>query len=333
MKIKLLRQLYCMSRIIFHGLVIQLIISGILLASDSKAQLDNKSIENINVSIRVDKTPLKEVLKRIEENTGFTFTYNGNAINEKQQITVSIRNGSLADLLREISRETHLKFRRINDYIHIAVKDEVDSPLEEQYNASQAQTIHGKVISSEDQSGLPGVNVIVKGTSQGTVTDVNGEYQINVPDVNAVLVFSSVGYVSDEVTVGNQTEINITLVSDIKALSEIVVVGYGSVKKSDLTGAVSSVSGETMTKFPSTSLEQGLQGHAAGVQVTQTDAAPGGAMSIRIRGGNSITGNNEPLYVIDGYPILNDPIETTGQSGGTATPGMKKGPVIYVKSK
>lgn len=169
----------------------------------------------------------------------------------------------------------------------------------------QAQdiTITGTVTSVEDESGLPGVNVIVKGTSNGTVTDIEGKYSLNVPDEESILVFSSVGFTKEEVAVGNRTVIDLVLVPDITALEEIVVIGYGSIRKSDLTGSISSVKGEELERTPMQSIDQGLVGRAAGVVVTQTSGMPGATASIRVRGTTSLQGGNEPLYVIDGFPI------------------------------
>lgn len=163
--------------------------------------------------------------------------------------------------------------------------------------------VQGRVTASGSDEGLPGVNVQVKGTTTGTTTDANGSFTLRVRDEQAVLVFSSIGYEAQEVTVGRRQTLSVILKPSERSLEEVVVVGYGTVKKSDLTGSVSSVSGSEFHKLPMATLDQGLQGRAAGVQVTQTDAAPGGTVSIRIRGGNSITNNNEPLYVVDGFPV------------------------------
>ncbi|MCX6218658.1 TonB-dependent receptor [Spirosoma sp.] len=170
-------------------------------------------------------------------------------------------------------------------------------------------------VTGETGEDLPGVSVVVKGSSRGTTTDAQGRYQLSIPtDASAVtLVFSFVGYVSQERAVRNQTIINVQLLPDTKALNEVVVVGYGQVKKSDLTGAVSTVPVDEIRKVAVTSLDQALQGRAAGVQITQNSGAPGGTTSIRIRGGNSIQGDNEPLYVIDGIPFKND-----GASSGSS---------------
>ena len=162
-------------------------------------------------------------------------------------------------------------------------------------------TVSGNV-QDEDGVGIPGVSIVLKGTTIGTATDVSGDYRLNVPDEQqAVLVFSSIGYLTKEVTIGNQTVIDLTLLPDVQSLEEVVVVGYGTVKKSDLTGSVASVDVEEAFNAPVTSVDQALQGRAAGVFVTSITGAPGVGATIRVRGGNSITAGNEPLYVIDGF--------------------------------
>lgn len=166
-------------------------------------------------------------------------------------------------------------------------------------------TVSGKVVSAEDGEPLPGVNVILKGdptgSPVGTVTDFDGNYQISVPDTESVLVFSSVGSVMQEVTVGNKSVIDVTMESDIQALSEVIVVGYGTQEKKDVTGAIGSVDAKDFEGQPIIRMDQILQGRAAGVNVTNSSGAPGGNVRIRIRGANSINGNNDPLYVIDGF--------------------------------
>jgi len=168
---------------------------------------------------------------------------------------------------------------------------------------AQNRSISGTVTSSEDASGLPGVNVIVQGTSNGTVTDLDGKYALNVPNSESILVFSSVGFIQEEVAVGSRSVIDIVMQTDVTALDEIVVVGYGTMKKSDVTGSLTSVSSEDYDVQPLTRVDQALQGRAAGVTVTQTSGAPGAGMKIRIRGANSISGNNAPLYVVDGLVV------------------------------
>lgn len=165
--------------------------------------------------------------------------------------------------------------------------------------------ITGVVTVKEDGTTLPGVNVLIKGTTIGTVTDMDGNYSINVPDNSVILVFSSIGFISQEVQVGPSNVINISLASDLQQLSEVIVVGYGSQKKSDLTGAITSVSATTIRERPITNIAEALQGNAAGVHVT-TNMRPGELPVVRIRGNRSINASNDPLYVVDGIPIISE---------------------------
>ncbi|MEM9673183.1 MAG: TonB-dependent receptor plug domain-containing protein, partial [Bacteroidota bacterium] len=170
-------------------------------------------------------------------------------------------------------------------------------------------TVSGTVTSPNDNEGLPGVNVLVKGTTQGTVTDIEGKYSINAEE-NDILVFSSIGFVSQEVPVDGRSTINITMTEDVQALEEIVVIGYGTQKRSDLTGAVGSVDVEQLQERPVVSLNQSLAGRIPGVQVNVNSGRPGGKSNIRIRGFSSINSSNNPLYVVDGVQL---PITTQTQ--------------------
>ncbi|MBN7810655.1 TonB-dependent receptor [Algoriphagus sp. H41] len=168
----------------------------------------------------------------------------------------------------------------------------------------QAQvTVRGTIKSAGDGLGLPGVTVLVKGTTTGIASNGDGTYSISVPNSNAVLVYSFIGFKSQEILVGNQSVIDVNLEEDMSSLDEVVVVGYGTMKKRDMSSAQVSVSSEDIERTVNTTVEQALQGRAAGVYVTQNTGAPGGGISVNIRGVNSIGGTNEPLYVIDGVQI------------------------------
>ena len=160
--------------------------------------------------------------------------------------------------------------------------------------------VNGNVVDENNQP-IPGANIIEKGTSNGSVTDFDGNFSINVADENSTLVISFVGYSTKEIVVGSQSNISITLLEDAAKLDEVVVVGYGkSVRKEDLTGAVSVVGIKDIEKSPLTNVDQALLGRASGVQITQSSGAPGAGFKIRVRGSNSITGSNSPLIVVDG---------------------------------
>lgn len=165
-------------------------------------------------------------------------------------------------------------------------------------------TLNGIVRDSNGQP-LPGASIVEKGTKNGTQSDFDGKFTINLSSENAVLVVSYLGFKTKEVTVNNQSKVTIILQEDASGLNEVVVIGYGSVRKSDLTGAVSTISSEEMTKGMATSATRAIQGKAAGVRVNQKTGRPGDGIIIRIRGGNSLSGGNEPLYVVDGFPIEN----------------------------
>ncbi|MEQ9439831.1 MAG: TonB-dependent receptor [Cyclobacteriaceae bacterium] len=172
-------------------------------------------------------------------------------------------------------------------------------------DASVETTITGQVTDADDGTGLPGVNVLVKDTNVGTVTDLDGNFSLNAPDDAAVLVFSSVGYTAQEVPIGGQTEINVQLATDVQMLEDqIVVIGYGQVQKRDLTGSVSKLEGDELTAVPSQSPMQGLQGKVAGVQVTSSSGAPGAAPFMRIRGTGTLN-DASPLFVVDGVLLRN----------------------------
>ena len=169
--------------------------------------------------------------------------------------------------------------------------------------------VTGKVVDGSNGESLPGVNVLVEGTSTGTVTNAEGRYSIDVPDAEATLVFSYVGYVLQKVAVSGKTQIDIKLETDLRKLDEVVVVGYGTQKKADITGAISSISAKALREVPVTNAPQMLQGRAAGVYVLASGNKPGAGVSVQIRGRRSFSAGNDPLYVVDGIPIsggLND---------------------------
>ena len=167
--------------------------------------------------------------------------------------------------------------------------------------SGETTVVRGTVTSADGES-LPGVNVVEKGTTNGTITNIEGAYSLTLPP-NATLVFSSVGFTAREVPVGNQSVVDVVLNEDVQQLDELVVVGYGTQKKSDLTGSIARISGEEVLQPSVPNFDQMLQGKVPGVQVSLTSGAPGGNVNILVRGVSSITGGNQPLYVIDGFPI------------------------------
>lgn len=187
----------------------------------------------------------------------------------------------------------------------------------------QEKVVTGTVTEADTGEAIPGANVLIKGTANGTVTDLDGKYSLNVSGQTDVLVYSFVGFVSEEIAVGNQSVLDIALISDVTALSEIVVIGYGTVKKSDLTGSVTSVKESDFNKGVYASPDALLQGKAPGVHVFANDGTPGGGTTVRIRGNSSVRAGNQPLYVIDGVPLdgrsAKPGLDAPDQGGSTAS--------------
>jgi TonB-linked SusC/RagA family outer membrane protein len=188
--------------------------------------------------------------------------------------------------------------------------------------ALQAQqiSVSGVVTAASDGLPLPGVVVLVKGTTNGTVTSVDGKYSISVPSQDAVLQFSFVGYSAQEIQVQNKSIIDVKLAEDVKVLGEVVVVGYGEQDRKTLTSSISSVSSRDIQGLPMASPDQMMQGRAAGVQVNSSSGTPGGGMFIRVRGSTSINASSDPLYVVDGIPIVANNQSQVGLGGQITNP-------------
>ncbi|HEU5148473.1 MAG TPA: TonB-dependent receptor [Chryseosolibacter sp.] len=269
-------------------------------AADIAAQVLDKK-----VTIDLENVTLRTALTRIEHTADVKFLYHSNLISSRDRIELSVSEARLADLLEQILGPRHIRFEAEGNQI-ILTKETmgllVESLRDVPQTAAVAITVSG-AITGEDNEPLPGVNILVKGTNDGTTSDFDGKYTLQVPDENAVLVFSFIGYETQEIRVGTQTTINVSMVPDTKTLQELVVVGYGEVEKRDITGAVAQVKSEELQAVPVYNVEQALKARAAGVQVTQNSGRPGGRIEVRVRGGNSMIGDNQPLYVVDGFPI------------------------------
>lgn len=181
----------------------------------------------------------------------------------------------------------------------------------------QNRVITGTVISGEDNLPIPGASVLVKGTTVGVATDLDGKFSINVPSDRNILIVSFVGLETQELNIGNQSIMSITLRQDMKSLQEVIVVGYGEMTKREVTGAISSVSSEDIKNLPVAGIDQAIQGRAAGVLVSSASGTLGGAISINVRGTASISASNEPLYVVDGMPVYSGNTSSIGRGGQT----------------
>ena len=276
---------------------------------------------------------LKAALEQIREQYQVKFGYDEALVRGKYVTAVSAQQ-PLEDQLHQLLRPLGLRHKKLDEqhYViqpNVEHKDAVPKLEKQSWNprttsdqpglasgrqvsptgltaaasllARPEAVITGTVTDGDNGDELPGVNVVVKGTTVGTVTDVEGNYSLSAPDDAEILVFSSVGYTTEEVPINNRSRIDMAMAPDIQSLSEVVVVGYGTQKKSDLTGSVASVSSEEITAYPAAGAVQALQGRAAGVQIQSNNGEPGAGFKVRIRGGTSINASSDPLYVVDGF--------------------------------
>ena len=304
MKCNLLEQIWYMTKFVFYGTVIQFFLLSVLLADDIHAQ--RKSIDDIHLNIELKNCTIKQALKVIEKETGLFFAYSDASIDKKIKINYSSDDATLREVLNYISKNTDLHFKRVNETINIYKNHSKQGVTEVLTPQVQEFEVSGKVTNSDDGQGLPGVNVIIKGTSTGVVTDMDGNFRLKVPDRNAVLVISYVGYSTQEIKVGNQSVINVVLTPDVTNLSEVVVTAFGIEREKKALGyAAQEIEGEELSGARELNVANYLTGKVAGVQVSNTAAGTGGSTTVTIRGNSSLSGNNQPLYVVDGVPIIN----------------------------
>lgn len=292
---KILHPLLVFTKHTIYGIIIQSILATTLLAIDGKAQFV-QNLENVNLTFRLEEATIQETIDILEKKSGFKFNYNVCDLDRKLTLNGNYQAESLYEILVDISRQANVKFKQVNNNISVSPNDKGDHRVEV---VLQTSTVTGRVTSEDSPDGLPGANVIIKGTTMGTVTDISGNYSIEVPGPQAVLVFSSVGFISEEVTVGSRAVVDITMVPDIQSLSEVVVVGYGTQRKADLTGAVSSVDVKAVENAPNTNVGQMLQGAVPGLNVGMSTTA-GGTPSIGIRGRSTLGGSENVLVILDG---------------------------------
>jgi TonB-linked SusC/RagA family outer membrane protein len=291
-------------RVSFIHFIYFLTFLGVAHASEITAQVLEKK-----VTIELKNVNLRTALQKIERTSDVKFLYQSQLISPKEHVSLTATDERLGDLLKQILEPLHIVFEADGNQI-VLTRERTGSSesTPEDYSSTGAYDILiSGTITDEQSQPLPGVNILVKGSSVGTTSDANGAYSISVEDENSTLVFSFIGFLTQEVAIANQTTINVIMAADVTSLQEVVVVGYGEVKKSDLTGSVASIKSEELNAYPATNLVQSLSGRAPGVQISQNTGAPGSSISVRIRGTNSLQGSNEPLYVVDGFPYSGNP--------------------------
>ncbi|MCG8308954.1 MAG: TonB-dependent receptor [Cytophagales bacterium] len=301
MKNLLTKFLVMVSRHILLGAIALLITAGAMLASQSKGQAQGiKSVKDHLISLHLDNASILEAIRAIEGKTGYKFTYDKTEIDRKLRMDLKFENATVESVLLKISENAHLKFRQVNKNIHVKKIEEDSDQRDVIEIVIQTRRVTGKVTSSEDGEGLPGVNVIVKGTAHGTMSDVEGNYGLDVSQEDAVLIFSSVGYLREEIAVGDRAVIDMELTPDIQSLEEIIVVGYGEQRKISFTGAQSNISARELD-HPVANISTMLAGRLAGITGVQRSGEPGyDGADIWIRGISTMSGGSNPLVLVDG---------------------------------
>lgn len=302
MKIKILRLIKMLSKFFVYGMILQAAFYTVIFASESNAQKQN--VREVEVEVKASYASLHGFFRDIEKQTVFKFAYSDQNIrNNKINGNLQAGKRNFYEVLLELSKMNQLRFKQINNSISVDILNSLGNDRKAAFEYAQTSTVTGKVTSEDSPGGLPGVNVVIKNTTSGTVTDVNGSYSIDVPSSETVLVFSSVGYVSEEIVVGDKTVIDMYMVPDVTALDEVVVVGYGEQKKINLTGAVGTVDAKAFESRPVQNAAQMLQGAIPGLNISQNS---GGSLenrpSIDIRGLGTIGEGSSggPLILVDG---------------------------------
>ncbi len=296
MKNRLLLYLLRMTKLFTYAFLIQCLTMNFLFAWDGNAQI--KGIDKVMIKMPLEEVLVENAFAAIEKSTNFNFVYTNKELKDLTKISLNGENQSLYDILVSISKQTHLEFKQINQNIHVKKSSLATTNTEPISILIEEKSVTGRVLDENGES-LPGATVLVVGTTTGTVTDMDGYYTIIVPD-GATLMFSYIGYDPSRIAVADQSIINVSLSVDSSSLEEVVVIGYGTVKKSDLTGSVGSVKGDKLMDRSQNNAVKSLQGRVAGVEVLNNQNAPGTGARIRIRGINSISSGVQPLFVIDG---------------------------------
>ncbi len=267
--------------------------------------------QNTKISLSMEDASIESILNRIEESSEFYFLFNHKLIDVDRKVNVIAENKPIKDILDDIFNDD-VRFIVSDRQIVLTPNQQTSSDFEE---LLQQKTITGRVIDASTGDPMPGVNIVIKGTSIGTATDLNGNFSLFIPSEKSILVISFIGYITQEVVVGNRLTLEVNLEVESMTLDEVVVTALGiSKEKKSLSYNVAVVQGEEITKTKEINLGNSLIGRVAGVNATSTATGPGGSSRVLVRGNTSISGNNQPLYVVNGIPIN---IESKGQATGS----------------
>lgn len=293
----------CVRFLKIMALVLFLSYSNFITAADTYAQ-------KTKISISLNNSSLKKIFTEIERKTEFYFLYNNSLVDVKKKAGINAENLTIYQILDRVLKNSNVAYEVHNRQIILVPKKTNNKTI----NKPESFTVIGQVLDTKGES-LPGVSVTEKGTANGTLTDIDGKFNINVQNEQAVLSVSFIGYKNKEIPVNGRSEINITLQEEVVDLEEVVVVGYGTSSKKLLTGSVESIDSEELQETASYSLEGALSGKASGIQILQNSGTPGSAIAVKIRGTASIYSGTQPLYVIDGVPMTTGNYSQIGFGG------------------
>lgn len=264
--------------------------------------------QSTRLNLQFESIAFGELFREIEKQTEFRFAFSNSKLDSNQKIKLNTTNETLDNILDKVLPEG-ISYEIIDRYVVILNASEKASFYEGQQQ--QQRIVSGKIVDSDGQS-LPGVTVMIKGTTKGTVTNSDGNYSLaNIPD-DATLVFSFVGMQTQEIVVGNQSSIDVTMVVDAIGIEEVVAIGYGTQKKRDIIGSISTITSDDLIKAASTgSFDAAMQGMAPGLMVSSESGIPGAPVQIKIRGVSSISSGTDPLWIVDGIPIVSESMGTS----------------------
>jgi len=313
------------KHIIFNNLLLISLIACFLV-SNTPATFARESVKvtlSDNITISVKNKTIKEALMEIEKQSKFVFIYNSETVNLNQKVSIEAKDEPIRTVLDRLLKNAAVDYEISDHQIVIFNKNKKSSQ-----GKGGPLSVSGKIV---DEAGEPliGVSVLVKGTTQGVITDIEGKYSLIVPDQNSTLVFSYIGFTKTEHQA--QKVLNLKMKSEAENLNEVVVVGYGTVKKNDLTGAVSALKAKDFNTGLVTAPSQLIQGRVAGVNITNNGGEPGGDATVRVRGSNSIRSGQDPLYVVDGVPLnVSDDQQPSGASIAGVGDASKKNPLNFL---
>lgn len=312
MKANLYKNGIRMSKIMLYAFIG---LQSVLMAMANGAGAQRKMLDEIEVQLEKSgssRVGLIDLIAEIEAETDFSFAYSERAIRNRK-VDLTLDNYNMRSLMSEISVQAKVSVKRINETIAIIPVDNSEDLPNVKEEIQQAVSISG-TITDEAGEPLPGATVLEKGTSNGTITDLDGKFSLKVSQ-NATVMVSFVGYLTQETSLNGRSVLNFQLSPDLEQLEEVVVVGYGTQKKADVTNAIASMDAKGLSERPLGRVDQAMIGQMAGVRVKQTSGIPGQGFSIQVRGTGSISANNEPLYVVDGFPLEVSPQSTSGGFG------------------